>query len=90
MNVTQLGAACKRWRLEHTDYTQEHFAKIAGVSIAAVSQFERGSRGNESKGSLRIYCAYVSCGMRLPKGSAAEAYADYMIGGGDIGKKRNR
>lgn len=87
MNVEQLGAACKRWRLENTDYTQSHLAKIAGVTHAAVSQFENGSNG---VGSLRIYCAYLSCGFRLPKGSAAEAYANYMLGGGDVGKKRNR
>lgn len=87
MNVVQLGAACKRWRLESTNYTQEHIAKLAGVSHAAVSQFERGSSG---VGSLRIYCAYLSCGFRLPKGNAAEAYANYLLGGGDIGKKRNR
>lgn len=87
MNVKQLGAACKRWRLERTGYTQEHFAKLAGVSVAAVSQFERGSQG---VGSLRVYCAYLSCGFRLPKGSAAEAYANFLLGGGDIGKKRNR
>ena len=87
MNVVQLGAACKRWRLERTNYPQEHFAKLAGVTISAVSQFERGSGG---VGSLRIYCAYLSCGFRLPKGSAAEAYANYLLGGGDVGKKRNR
>lgn len=67
--------------MECTDYTQEHFAQIAGVTAAAVCEFEKGRTR-----SLRIYCAYLSCGFKPPDwGAAAEAFPDFLNGGDTSG-----
>lgn len=79
MNVKQLGAMCGRWRRNETDYTLSHLAKIAGVTESAVCKFE-----TNGMNSLRIYCAYLSCGFKPPAyGIAAEAFAEKV--GGESG-----
>lgn len=83
MTTKQLAAACRKWRLECTDYTQAHFAKIAGVTVQSICEFEHGRTA-----SMRVYCAYLSCGFKPPAwGIAAEAFPEHMNGGAKHGKK---
>lgn len=58
MNIKELSADCKAWRIER-GITQTDIADKSGTSRQAVSQFENGEIN-----SLRIYCAYLEMGYK--------------------------
>ena len=60
MKNSTYGKRCKRWRITHTNYTQQMIADELGVTSAAVSRFEAGKADN-----MYMLCWYLENGMPL-------------------------
>ena len=86
MDKTIYGKRCKRWRITHTNYTQQNIADELEVTVAAISRFETGRADN-----MYMLCWYLEHGMPLTALLIDESHSiDHVacfVGDRHIGKR---